>query len=153
MKSTASKESPDRRKNPKEKKRMEKLKNKNKSTVYRLETQSQKARCQRQDYRTSVFRGRFLGRVLVFLKKFFFSWTLSWTSMCFLDRVLFYFLVHFLFFFYKFPSPGWYDLASILIDHLMSKILFSLFRLQIQFDSCMFDSRGCSFSGGLNTSV
>ena len=36
------------------------------------------------------FCGHFLGRVRVFLSGFFFSWTLSWPSACFLDRVLFF---------------------------------------------------------------
>ena len=60
-------------------------------------------------------RGRFLGRVRVLLSEFFFSWTCA----CFLDRLLFfltefffrgrvhgYFLVHFLFFFYKFSAQS-----------------------------------------------
>ena len=50
-------------------------------------------------------------RVRVFLSKFFFAWTLSCTSACFLERVLFcvdacvFFLFsYFLCFFYKFPA-------------------------------------------------
>ena len=38
----------------------------------------------------SFFRGRFLGRVRVFLDEFFFPWTLSLLSACFLEGVLFF---------------------------------------------------------------
>ena len=61
------------------------------------------------------FRGRFLGRVRVFLSEFFFSSTRA----CFLGRMRVFLFSYFLFFFYKFPALEGWEIERSLIEMLL----------------------------------
>ena len=54
--------------------------------------------------RSALLRGRFLVRVRVGVRVFLIEFFFAWTRVCLRGRVRVYFLVHFLFFFYKFPA-------------------------------------------------
>ena len=80
------------------------------------------------------FLGYFLGRYRFFLNEFFFSWTLSWSSACFLERVRFSWtlswtsacFLHRLLFF-SWPSSFFLDWVLFFLVESVVNFLFTFF--------------------------